>query len=57
MAVARQERANNWAERDRLTSNRRTLEHENSVLIRDKESVRKKDQQLQELENQRRRNR
>ena len=57
MAVARQERATNWAERDRLMSNRRDLEHENSVLIRDQESVRKKEQQLQELENQRRRNR
>lgn len=57
MAVVRQERANNWAERDRITSDRRTLEHENSVLIRDKELVRKKDEQLQELENQRKRNR
>jgi hypothetical protein len=57
MAVAKQERATNWAERDRLMSDRRDLEHENSVLIRDQESVKRKEQQLQELENQRRRNR
>lgn len=57
MALVRQERANNWAEGDRLSSDRRNLEHENSVLRRDRELVRQKDRQLQELEIQRRKNR
>ena len=57
MVVVRQERANNWAEKDRLTSDRRNLEHENSILIRDKELLSQKHQQLQEIENQRKRNR
>lgn len=56
-AVVRKQEAENWLQANRLQGDRSTIQHELSVVKRDKELISKREQELQLLEDQRRRNR
>ena len=55
--VVLRQQADNWMETDRLRADRNNLQHELSLVTRDKNALTKRDQELQMREDLRRRNR
>lgn len=55
--VVLRQQADNWMETDRLRADRNNLQHDLSLVTRDKNALDKRDQELQMREDLRRRNR
>ena len=56
-AAVRQSEANNWLETSRIRTNRSELENKTAIIKRDHELLEKRELQIQQQEDQRRRNR
>ena len=57
MAAVRQQEANNWLVTQRVRAEQSAIKLEQSRVMREKELVSKREQELKQLEDQRRRNR